>query len=71
MIHLYRGYKQALGRFKTQYHNAGLTIIRPAEPGVSRAGVPQRKRLPPIYIVIVKLFFIKNVTTGSNLKTNC
>jgi len=47
---LYRGYKQALERLKTQYHNAGLTVIRPAKPKVLRAGVAQRKRFPPIIL---------------------
>jgi len=52
---LYRGYKQALERLKTQYHNAGLTVIRPAKPKVSRAGVPQRCASPGPSAVV---FFI-------------
>jgi len=70
---LYRCYKQALERLKTQYHNAGLTVVRPAKPKVSRAGL-LKKETSSNYIVIVKLFFIKNVfikNVAKSLETNC
>jgi len=55
MIHNRMHYIEATSkhfeRLKTQYNNLGLTVIRPAKPRVSRAGVPyERKRLPPIIL---------------------
>jgi len=41
---LYRCYKQSLERLKTQYHNAGLTVIRPSKLRILKSRCPLLKK---------------------------